>query len=123
MLETIFRSIFGKKLIELEELRQKFSDGIISAQREKEFALRNNVVFVEPENINSEKFAGEITAIWKSNQFRFLLHLTRNEFVAELVKGGDVASKNVPGMLKGLDALAMKMQEISDLARKENEEI
>lgn len=90
--------------------------------KEKELYLeRNNCFFVELQDEGSDSYKTEVSAIWKNSVFQYLIQKTRNELVAELSNGGDVAALNVARMIKGIDALAIKMQSINRSVESRNQ--
>lgn len=113
MLDWIFKLIFKKRLRELDKISDNLAKMIKEAEDAKYFALRNNVVSVPFMDMNSSSFRTEISSMWKSEDFQFLLHVTRNELITELIRGGEPVQRNVQGMLKGIETIAIKMQEIS----------
>lgn len=113
MRKWILKVFFGIDIDEMESMREGIAHQVKDIEKERLSLLRLNTVVLEHHDINSESFRLEIASIWKNSCFRYLLHLTRNEFVAEMTNGRDEAERNVPKMLKGIDAFAIKMQEMS----------
>lgn len=114
MLDWILKIFFGEKIKEIQNLHCEATARVADLKKRIMFAERNNQTCLVVEDVNSSGFINEISSIWNSNAFKYIVYLTRQELINEIVRGNDIAARNVQGMLKGIEALAIKMQEITN---------